>query len=135
VDTLTVYAHPACSKSRRAVELLEARHARFHTVNYLDTPLSAEELGTLVDMLDGTPAELVRLDDDRFGELGLSAADVADRTGVIALLVAHPELMQRPVVTRGGRAVVARPPERLLTTFFGDGNAGPVEAEGPGPHS
>ena len=54
---------------------------------------------------------------DRFTELGLTAADVADRAGVVAVLVAHPELMQRPVVVRGDRAVVARPPE-LVTELM-----------------
>jgi arsenate reductase len=54
------------------------------------------------------------VDDDRFGALGLDAGDVADRDGVIAVLVAHPELMQRPVVVRGDRVVVARPPELVL---------------------
>jgi arsenate reductase len=65
-------------------------------------------------MLEGEPAQLVRTDDTRYGELGLSAADVTDRDGVIAILVAHPELMQRPVVVVDGRAVVARPPELLF---------------------
>jgi arsenate reductase len=114
VDSLTVYVHPTCSKSRAATELLDARSAPFEVVNYLETPLDADALGRLVDMLDGTPADLVRVDDARFEELGLDAAHVADRTAVIATLVAHPELMQRPVVVRQGRAVIARPPELLV---------------------
>ena len=70
-------------------------------------------MGKLLDMLDGPTADLVRVDDDPFVELALSTTDVGDRAGVIAGLVAHPELMQRPVVLRGDRAVVARPPEVL----------------------
>jgi arsenate reductase len=113
VDPLTVFVHPACSKSRAATEILEGRGEPFVTINYLESPPGAEAVGTLIDMLGRPPAELVRVDDDRFVELGLSAGDVANRAGVIAVLVAHPELMQRPVVVRGHRAVVARPPERL----------------------
>jgi arsenate reductase len=113
VDPLTVFVHPSCSKSRTATEILESRGAPFVTVNYLESPPGAETLRALLDRLGGSPADLVRVDDDRFVELGLSAGDVADRAGVIAVLVAHPELMQRPVVVRGDRAVVARPPEVL----------------------
>jgi arsenate reductase len=114
MDPLTVYVHPQCSKSRTAVSLLDDRHASFETVNYLESPPDAATVGRLVDMLDGPPADLVRVDDDRFGQLGLEATDVADRAGVITVLVTHPELMQRPVVVRGNRAVVARPPELVF---------------------
>jgi arsenate reductase len=117
VDLLTVFVHPTCSKSRAATDILEQRGAPFVAVDYLESPPGAETLGKLLDMLGGPAADLVRVDDDRFVELGLSTADVGDRAGVIAVLVAHPELMQRPVVVRGNRAVVARPPEILETLF------------------
>ena len=63
--------------------------------------------------LEGPIAELVRKD-KRFGELGLKPDDYTTREAVIALLIEHPELMQRPIVMRAGRAVIARPPEKLL---------------------
>jgi arsenate reductase len=114
VDPVTIYVHPTCSKSRAATELLDARSTSFEVVNYLETPLDAAALGRLVDMLNGAPADLVRVDDARFEELGLDARQLGDRAAVIATLVAHPELMQRPVVVRNGRAVIARPPELLV---------------------
>ncbi|HEY7947742.1 MAG TPA: ArsC/Spx/MgsR family protein [Acidimicrobiales bacterium] len=113
MDRVTVYAHPTCSKSRAATALLDDRGATFTVVNYLETPPDADTVARILDMLAGEPALLVRTDDARYGELGLTAADVADRAGVVSVLVAHPELMQRPVVVRNGRAVVARPPELL----------------------
>lgn len=64
-------------------------------------------------MLGTPPAELVRKD-RRFDELGLKAEDYATPEAVVALLLEHPELMQRPIVVKGGKAVIARPPERLL---------------------
>jgi arsenate reductase (glutaredoxin) len=64
-------------------------------------------------MLEEPIAELVRKD-KRFGELGLKPAAYATSDAVIALLLEHPELMQRPIVIRAGRAVIARPPEKLL---------------------
>jgi arsenate reductase len=114
VGTVTVYVHPTCSKSHAVIDLLTARHTPFEAVNYLETPPGAETIGRLLDMLDGEPAHLVRVGDHRFTELALSEADVSDRAGVIAVLVAHPELMQRPVLVSGNRAVVARPPDRIL---------------------
>ena len=63
-------------------------------------------------MLDVPVADLVRKD-KRFKELGLNPADYADKKAVVALLLKHPELMQRPIVIRGQRAVIARPPEKL----------------------
>jgi arsenate reductase (glutaredoxin) len=64
-------------------------------------------------MLDTPPAEMVRKD-RRFEDLGLKAADYVTAEAVVALLVKHPELMQRPVIVEGDKAVIARPPERLL---------------------
>jgi arsenate reductase len=64
-------------------------------------------------MLEVAPAELVRKD-SRFKELGLREGDYTTRETVVALLLEHPELMQRPIVIRANRAVIARPPEKLL---------------------
>jgi arsenate reductase (glutaredoxin) len=63
-------------------------------------------------MLDGPVADLVRKD-KRFKELGLNPADYTDKKTVVALLLKYPELMQRPIVIRGQRAIIARPPEKL----------------------
>jgi arsenate reductase len=63
-------------------------------------------------MLDGPVADLVRKD-KRFKELNLNPADYVDKKSVVALLLKYPELMQRPVVIRGKRAIIARPPEKL----------------------
>ena len=63
-------------------------------------------------MLDGPVADLVRKD-KRFKELGLSPNDYVDKKAVVALLLKHPDLMQRPIVIRGKRAIIARPPEKL----------------------
>jgi arsenate reductase len=67
-------------------------------------------------LLESPPAELVRKD-KRFEELKLKAADYTSKEQVIALLLNHPELMQRPIVVRGSRAVIARPPEKLDAVF------------------
>jgi arsenate reductase (glutaredoxin) len=96
------------------LELLRARGVEFDAVEYLKTPLHRTALERIVKMLDTPPAELVRKD-RRFEELGLRAADYVAAEAVVALLLKHPELMQRPIVVKDGKAVIARPPERLLS--------------------
>jgi arsenate reductase (glutaredoxin) len=93
--------------------LLRAQGVEFDTVEYLKTPLHRTTLERIVAMLDTTPAELVRKD-RRFEDLGLKAADYVSAKAVVELLLKHPELMQRPVIVKGAKAVIARPPERLL---------------------
>ncbi|HVB81856.1 MAG TPA: ArsC/Spx/MgsR family protein [Candidatus Binataceae bacterium] len=95
------------------MELLRAQGVEFDTVEYLKTPLHRTTLERILAMLDTPPAELVRKD-RRFEELGLKAEHYVSAEAVVALLLKHPELMQRPVVVKGSKAVVARPPERLL---------------------
>jgi arsenate reductase len=79
----------------------------------LKQPLGRAALERILDLLPDEPAALVRRD-KRFAELQLDAADYTTRAHVIDLLLAHPELMERPVVIRGTRAVIARPAERVL---------------------
>jgi arsenate reductase len=113
MERLTVYHNPACGKSRGALEILRERGVACDVIEYLKQPLDGAALGRILDLLPDDPAALVRKD-KRFAELGLSASDYTSRQAVIALLLAHPELMERPVVIRAARAVIARPSERVL---------------------
>jgi arsenate reductase len=92
--------------------LLRGREVEFDLVEYLKTPPSRATLEQICGMLAEPVAELVR-HDKRFTELGLKAEDYTTRDAVIDLLLKYPELMQRPIVIRGGRAVIARPAEKL----------------------
>ncbi len=94
------------------MELLRGRDVEFDIIEYLKKPPTREALEKIIDMLDGPVADLVRKD-KRFKELGLSANDYVEKKAVVALLLKHPELMQRPIVIRGKRAIIARPPEKL----------------------
>ena len=113
MERLTVYHNPVCGKSRGALEILHQRGVACDVIEYLKQPLDRAALARILDLLAGDPAALVRKD-KRFAELGLAAADYTSREAVIALLLAYPELMERPVVIRGTRAVIARPSERVL---------------------
>ena len=110
---VTIYHNPICSKSRGALDILHERGVACDVVEYLKTPPDRATLARFLDLLAGPPAALVRKD-KRFRELGLDESRYTTRDEVIALLLAHPELMERPVVIRGGRAVIARPSERVL---------------------
>lgn len=116
MDRTTIYHNPKCGQSRGALARLTERGADFETIEYLKTPLDRAGLERVLAMVENPAADLVRKD-KRFQELGLKAEDYTIKEKVIALLLKHPELMQRPVVVRGGRAVIARPPEKLDALF------------------
>jgi arsenate reductase len=91
---------------------LRERGVEFDAIEYLKTPPDKSALERIVSMIEEPAAELVRKD-KRFKELGLNGADYTSKAAVVTLLLEHPELMQRPIVMRGKRAVIARPPEKL----------------------
>jgi len=109
---LTVYHNQACGNSRGALELLRERGVECNIIEYLKNPPTRETLEKILTMLEGPPADLVRKD-KRFKELGLDADDYVETNKIVTLLLTHPELMQRPIVIRGNRAIIARPPEKL----------------------
>ena len=116
MSDVTIFHNPACGKSRGALDILRERNVSHDVIEYLQAPPSRETLGRILDLLAGPPADLVRKD-KRFKELGLDANDYTTREQVVALLLQHPELMERPIVIRDGRAVIARPSERVLELF------------------
>ena len=118
MEHVLVYHNPGCGKSRGAVDILRERGVDLDVVEYLQTPPDRPTLERVLRLLAGPPADLVRKD-KRFAELGLQAADYTTRDQVVALLLEHPELMERPVVIRGDRAVIARPSERVLELLDG----------------
>jgi arsenate reductase len=113
---MLVYHNPSCSKSRGALDLLRERAVEVEVVEYLHTPPDRAALERIVDAISDPAAALVRKD-KRFKELGLDPSSYTTKKAVVDLLLKHPELMERPVVFRGARAVIARPSERVLELF------------------
>ncbi len=110
---LRLYHNPGCSKSRGALEILQQRGAALEIVEYLKEPLDREALAQIAARLPDPPADLVRRDRN-FERLGLDPGGYQTLESVVQLLLEHPELMQRPILVAGERALICRPPERAL---------------------
>ena len=107
-----VFLHnPRCSKSRAALELVQEAGVELPVREYLQDPLSLDELRRLVQLLDVRPIEIARRGEPQFQALGLG--DTTPDDDVLRALAEHPILIERPIVVRGGRAVVGRPTEKV----------------------
>lgn len=107
---ITLLHNPRCSKSRQALALLEEAGAEVTVRRYLDEPLDADELRSLIRRLDGSVSALVRRNETEWKQLG---ADAEDLRQVIDAVVTHPRILQRPIADDGRRAVIGRPPEAV----------------------
>ena len=110
---LTLYHNPRCSKSRSALQLLEARGLQATVVRYLETPPNASELKSLLGKLGITARELLRSGEDEYKALGLSDSSLSEAQ-LIEAMVEHPKLIERPILVAGNKAVIGRPPEKVL---------------------
>jgi arsenate reductase (glutaredoxin) len=122
VAEVLMYHNPRCSKSRGALELIAHRGVDVDVIEYLQAPPDRAAVERILDVVGGSPGELVR-HDDRFRELGLDPGAYQDREAVVTLLLEHPELLQRPVVLRGARGVIARPSDRVLELLDDEGGS------------
>jgi len=121
---ITLYHNPRCSKSREALALLREHDVEPRIVEYLETPPSAEELARIVAQLGIEPAALVRTGEElfkqRYRNQTLNAAQW------LHVLAEHPVLIERPIAVRGNRAVIGRPPQRVLE-LLGDSTSDEVK--------
>ena len=109
---MILWHNPRCSKSRQALALLEEAGVAVQVRRYLDAPPSVAELRAARDSL-GIPAiGMLRTKEPDFAEAGLTR-DAGDEV-LLAAMAEHPKLIERPVAFHGGRAVIGRPPERVL---------------------
>lgn len=112
MHALTIYHNPRCSKSRETLALLQEKGIELTIVEYLKTPLSREQLN---DLKSHFPLkDFVRTNEPIFKELGLS---LENEEQVLDIMVKEPVLMQRPIVTYKGKAIIGRPPENVLELF------------------
>lgn len=114
--TTTIYHNPRCSKSRQTLELLEQQGINPEIVRYLETPPDAATLVDLLERLDLSARELMRKGEDPYKELNLANPDLSEAQ-LVQAMVDYPKLIERPIVIHDGKAVIGRPPERVLELF------------------
>ncbi len=113
-NDIVIYHNPRCSKSRETLALLQQQGVTPRVVLYLDTPPDAAKIRQLLSQLGFSSArELMRQKEDLYRELKLSDPTLSE-TQLIAALVEHPKLIERPIVVNGERARIGRPPEQVL---------------------
>jgi arsenate reductase len=113
VSVLVVYEKPSCTTCRKLRALLDERGVAFEAIDYHVTGIDEVELRGLLRRMGCGPRDVLRMREPLAKELGLDRAEVSDEQ-LIAQMVAHPALLQRPIVVHGERALLARPIERVL---------------------
>ena len=109
---LTVYQKPTCTKCREMDKFLRESGVDFTKVNYYLEPLSEQKLRELLRKMKLKPRDLLRKSEPIYRELGLAKAEFSD-SELISLMVQYPDLIQRPIIERGNRAVLGRPTENV----------------------
>jgi arsenate reductase len=112
MEPVVLYHNPRCSKSRAALALLEEHGVPVRIVRYLDEPPTRAELAALAAKLGGHARELVRKGEPAFRAAGLGPG--SPNGAVLDAIAKEPILLERPIAVRGEKAVVGRPPERVL---------------------
>ena len=110
-DHTRIYHNPRCSKSRQTLALLEENGLQPEVVKYLETPPTADELAVLVEALGCSVRDIIRVKENEYKELDL---DNPSDGQLLQALSTHPKLIERPIVTHRGKAVLGRPPEQVL---------------------
>ena len=114
MSQVTIFHNPGCSTSKYAVEVAEQGGVDFQVVKYMlkaERP-TEQQLNEILDKLEDPPTDIVRRDAN-FKKLGLTDEMVQTREQVLAVLLEHPALLQRPILVKGDRAIVGRPKSRV----------------------
>ena len=111
--TIRIFHNPRCSKSRATLALLQERGIEPEITLYLENPPDAGELSSVLCKLGLTARQLMRKGEAEYSELGLSDVSLSE-AALITAMVAHPRLIERPIVLAGDKAAIGRPPEAVL---------------------
>lgn len=109
---LTIYHNPRCSKSRQTLALIEENQTDVTIIEYLKSPLNANELQALQAQLGGSILSMMRTKEPEFKDQNLKDAD---EKALINAIVSTPKLLERPIVSDGTKAIIGRPPENVLS--------------------
>ena len=112
MSTYTIWHNPRCSKSRQTMGILEENGVKAEVVKYLEETPSVETIKDVLKKLSISARELMRTKEDEYKALGLK--DETDENKLIEAMASHPKLIERPIVIKGDKAVLGRPPEKVL---------------------
>ncbi|MBT8433722.1 MAG: arsenate reductase (glutaredoxin) [Gammaproteobacteria bacterium] len=110
---LVMYHNPNCSKSRETLQILEDNHMSPQIIEYLEQPPTVQELKDVIKLLGISVRELVRTTEPVYRDAKLDDDTLTDEE-IIAAICKFPALLQRPIVISGDKAVIGRPPARVL---------------------
>lgn len=109
---LTIWHNPRCSKSREALKLLEEKGVEVEVFKYLDEEITKEDIKNLLKMIGASARDIMRTKETIYKELGLK--EVEDEEKLIEAMVEHHKLIERPIVIKEGKAIIGRPPTKVL---------------------
>jgi len=121
MSQITIYQKPTCSTCRQAVQLIKENGQPFTAINYYDVPFTKSQLKALLKKANLSPRDIVRTKEDIYRTLGLAKKELSD-DAFIGLRIQHPDLIQRPLVERGGQAILARPDDSVKVFLPGGNN-------------
>ena len=111
-----IFHNPRCSKSRQALEILESNDKDYEIFLYLQEALDKKSIKNLLDILGLNPKDILRSGEVEYKENKLSQRDDEDET-LIEFMIKYPKIIERPIVIRGNKGVIGRPPENVLRLF------------------
>ena len=109
----TIFHNPRCSKSRKTLQILKDNECDTEIILYLETPLDQSVLEGVIKKISLSPRELLRKGEQEFKDNVLKNKNLSDQE-IIEFMVKHPKLIERPIVIKGDKAILGRPPENVL---------------------
>ncbi len=109
---MIVYEKPTCSTCRAVLGILKDKHVTFETINYYEKPFTASVLKKMISKLGFKPRELLRTKEPIYKKLRLGDKKFSYEE-IIGFMIKYPDLMQRPIVVRGNKVILARPVEKI----------------------
>ncbi|OGU68503.1 MAG: arsenate reductase [Ignavibacteria bacterium RBG_16_36_9] len=116
MSKITVYEKPTCTTCRKVTKLLIENGVDFEKVNYYIEPFSKSQLQSLLKKMKMKPSELLRKNESVYKDLKIKEKKLSEDL-ILDLMIKHPDLVQRPIVEKGNKAILARPPENIRELF------------------
>lgn len=113
---ITVYEKPTCTTCRKVTKFLVENGVDFEKVNYYIEPFTKSQLQSLLKKMKMKPSELLRTKEEIYKKLKIKEKNFSENQ-ILELMIRHPELVQRPIVEKGSKAILARPPEKIRELF------------------